>query len=80
MVRWEKLLEQAQRNPKGLKFNDFETLLRQCEWTFDRQRSSHRIWYSPTGYRLSIQPRGNMAKGYQVGQFLKQYEEETRRG
>ena len=37
----------------------------------------HRIWYSPKGMRISIQTRGNRAKGYQVEQFLKVYEEES---
>lgn len=39
---------------------------------------SHRIWYSPTGYRLPIQEgRSGKAKGYQVEQFLGQYEVEN---
>jgi len=47
-------------------------------WTFDHQRGSHRIWYSPTGYRLSAQEgRSGKAKGYQVEQFLRQYEVEN---
>ncbi len=78
MTNRQKLLEKAARNPKGLRFKEFESLLNQCGWTFDRQRGSHRIWYSPVGFRLSVQARGNMAKGYQVEQFLKQYEGETR--
>lgn len=80
MAPKDKLLDQAKRNPKSLHFADFESLLRQCNWIFDRQRGSHRIWYSPTRFRISIQKRGYMAKGYQVEQFLKQYEEETGRG
>jgi len=80
MVNIQKLLDKAARNPKGLRFKEFENLLVQCGWTFDRQRGSHRIWYSPIGFRLSVQAKGNMAKSYQVGQFLKQYEEETSDG
>ena len=76
MVSQQKLLDKAIRNSNGLRFNEFETLLKQCGWTFDRQRGSHRIWYSPQGVRLSIQAKGNRAKGYQVEQFLKYYEEE----
>ena len=74
------LLDKATRNPKGLRFNEFENLLKQSGWTFDRQRSSHRIWYSPKGARLSIQPKGNLAKAYQVRQFLQRYEEELSDG
>jgi predicted RNA binding protein YcfA (HicA-like mRNA interferase family) len=78
MGKKEKLLEKAQRAPQGLKFGDFETLLRQCDWTFDHQTGSHRIWYSPKKHRLSIQEaRDGKAKGYQVRQFLAQYEKET---
>ena len=77
MVSRQKLLDKATRNSNGLRFNEFETLLRLCGWTFDRQRGSHRIWYSPKGMRISIQARGNRAKGYQVEQFLKFYEEES---
>ena len=54
MVSQQKLLNKAIRNPNGLRFNEFETLLKQSGWTFDRQRGSHRIWYSPQGVRLSI--------------------------
>ncbi len=76
MNRRNVLLNKARRNPNGLKFREFERLLRQCEWTQSRQRGSHRIWYSPNGHRLIIQPERSMAKGYQVRQFLKQYNQE----
>ncbi len=77
MVRQSKLLEKAIRNSNSLRFNEFETLLTQCGWTFDRQRGSHRIWYSPQGMRLAVQARGNRAKGYQVERFLRHYAEES---
>ena len=76
MNRRDTLLDKAQRNPNGLQFRAFEQLLRQCGWTQRRQRGSHRIWYSPNGYRLIVQPNGPMAKGYQVRQFLKQHNQE----
>ena len=77
MNRREASFENAQRNPNGLKFSMFERLMRQCGWTQRRQRGSHRIWYSPNGYRLIVQPNRSMAKGYQVRQFLTQYNQET---
>jgi predicted RNA binding protein YcfA (HicA-like mRNA interferase family) len=77
MGRKEKLLIKAQQNPKSLSFSDFETLLSLCDWTFKRQRGSHRLWYSPQGYRLSIQPKNSKAKDYQVKQFLETYGQET---
>ncbi len=76
MNRRDVLLGKARRNANGLKFRDFEQLLRQCGWMQLRQRGSHRTWYSPIGYRLIIQPDRSMAKGYQVRQFLKQYNQE----
>jgi hypothetical protein len=77
MTKQEKLLAKARNNPRGLSFADLQTLLRQADWTFDHQSGSHQIWYSPTGCRLSIQEgRGGKAKGYQVEQFLMQYEVE----
>jgi predicted RNA binding protein YcfA (HicA-like mRNA interferase family) len=78
MTRREKLLARAMSNSRGLSFGEFQTLLRQAGWTFDHQKGSHRIWCSPTGYRLSTQEgRSGKAKGYQVEQFLKQYEVEN---
>lgn len=77
MNRIEVLYQKAKRNPNGLKFSEFERLMQHYGWTQRRQRGSHRIWYSPIGYRLSIQPNKSMAKGYQVRQFLTQYDKEN---
>lgn len=77
MARRDKLLDKARRNPDGLRFGDFETLMQSCDWTLDRQRGSHRIWKSPKGARLPVQEgKTGKAKGYQVRQFLTIYEEE----
>ena len=78
MVKKRKLLEKAKRNPQGLQFSEFENLLSLCSWTFKRQTGSHRFWYSPRQYRLSIQLRKDgKAKAHQVKQFLEQYEREN---
>jgi hypothetical protein len=78
MTQREKLLARAMRSPKDLSFGEFQTLLRQARWTFDHQKGSHQIWYSPTRYRLPIQEgRSGKSKGYQVEQFLGQYEVEN---
>ena len=69
MRRKDRLLAKARNNPNSLRFREFETLLSQCGWTFDHQSGSHRIWYSPQGYRLPIQPKRAEAKGYQVKEF-----------
>jgi len=57
MRRKDRLLAKARNNPNSLRFREFETILSQCGWTFDHQTGSHRIWYSPQGYRLPIQPK-----------------------
>lgn len=77
MSKKEKLLEKALRNPGGLSFHDFQTLLRRCGWSFDHQTGSHQIWYSQRSFRISIQVSSNgKAKGYQVRQFLEQLAKE----
>jgi len=71
MTRHDKLLAAAINNPAGLRFDDFETLLAQCDWTLDRQDGSHRVWYSPKGARLPVQAgQAGKAKPYQGRQFL----------
>ncbi|MFI4938937.1 MAG: type II toxin-antitoxin system HicA family toxin [Burkholderiales bacterium] len=81
MTKCEKRIAKALNNPKGLSFQDFQQLLRGASWTFDHQRGSHQIWYSPTGHRLSIQEgRDGNAKGYQVEQFITQFESEDENG
>lgn len=43
-----------------------------------RQSGSHRLWCSPTGFRLPIQPgKDGKAKAYRVEQFLKQVADES---
>jgi predicted RNA binding protein YcfA (HicA-like mRNA interferase family) len=70
------LIRRARSNPNSLKFREFEKLLKQEKWVLQRQRGDHRLWVSPQGHRLPIQPKGNDAKGYQVRQFLAQYDRE----
>lgn len=77
MSKHEKLLIKAFNNPSGLSFSEFETLMKRCGWVIDHQTGSHQIWYSPKGYRISVQNKGGKAKGYQVKQFLTCYKEET---
>jgi predicted RNA binding protein YcfA (HicA-like mRNA interferase family) len=77
MTSRDKLFEKACQYPQGLSYAEFQTLLEQCGWKKRRQAGSHELWYSPQGFRLPIQ-RGenNQAKGYQVKQFLKRWEQE----
>lgn len=81
MTKREKRIAKALNNPRGLSFEEFQQLLRGASWIFDHQRGSHQIWYSPTGHRLSIQEsRDGKAKGYQVEQFITQFESENEDG
>lgn len=77
MSKKEKLLERARNNPDGLKFSDFETLLKYLGWVFKRQKGSHRMWVSTKNSVLAIQDRAGKSKGYQVVQALKTTEKET---
>jgi predicted RNA binding protein YcfA (HicA-like mRNA interferase family) len=74
----DRLLERARSHPAGLSFRDFERLLEHCGWRKVRQVGSHRVWRSPAGRMVPIQPThgGKDAKEYQVRQFLKQYDKE----
>lgn len=76
MTKKEKLLKMACKNPKGLSFTDFTTLMKRFGWALDHQTGSHKIWYSKKGYRISVQNRNSKAKGYQVRRFLSALEEE----
>ena len=77
MTKREKLWKKAKASPQNLTFDEFETLLRQTGWEFSRQQGSHRLWYSPNGQSLPIQPRKDgKAKLYQVQQFITYQETE----
>ncbi|VEP14990.1 conserved hypothetical protein [Hyella patelloides LEGE 07179] len=77
MSKRDKLWQKANSSPQNLTFNEFETLLEQSGWKFSRQKGSHRLWYSPNGQPLPIQPRKDgKAKPYQVQQFIKYQQEE----
>jgi predicted RNA binding protein YcfA (HicA-like mRNA interferase family) len=77
MTKREKLWQKAKDSPENLTFEELETLLSQNGWEFSRQRGSHRLWYSPKGKPLPIQPRKDgKAKLYQIQQFFEYQEAE----
>ncbi|MFI5351650.1 MAG: type II toxin-antitoxin system HicA family toxin [Candidatus Binatales bacterium] len=80
MREFGKLLTRARENAAGLSFKEFEKLMQLARWQFRRQKGSHRLWYSPGGYRLPVQATGRNAKSYQVRQFLAQYDREHGNG
>ena len=68
----DKLAEQIGRNPRNVRFSDLRKV---CDRYFGepRQRGSHLFYRMPwQGQPLvNLQPRGNMAKEYQVRQVLR---------
>ena len=77
MTKKEKLCRKAQQNTQNLTFKEFETLLEQNSWKLARQKGSHRLWLSPKGQSLPIQPRKDgKAKVDRVQQFIKCQQEE----
>lgn len=76
MNKQEKLIAKAFNAPCSLTFDEFKTLLKRSGWKYKRCKGSHEMWIESTGKILVIQNNKGKAKGYQVKQFLEQYEEE----
>ena len=59
-----------------MRFRDFQRILEAFGFSLDRVKGSHHQYIHPDVPRpLSIQPQANMAKPYQIGQFLDMIEE-----
>ena len=71
MDRFDRLLENALRNPAGLRFGERCQLAEYVGFEFNRQRGSHRIYRHP-GLRItfSFQDSRGKAKANQVRQVL----------
>ena len=58
------------QSDNNIKFADFRSLIIDLEFTFERQRGSHEVYYHDGICEfMNIQPDGNKAKGYQVRQL-----------
>jgi predicted RNA binding protein YcfA (HicA-like mRNA interferase family) len=76
MTQIEKLYAQLVANRSSMRFSDFRRILETFGFTLDRVKGSHHIFKHPSVDRaLSIQPRGDKAKPYQIDQFLDIVEE-----
>ena len=76
MVRPSKLFARLVASPQSMRFRDFQRVLDAFGFTLDRINGSHHQYKHPVASRpLSIQPKGNMAKPYQIDQFLDFVEE-----
>jgi predicted RNA binding protein YcfA (HicA-like mRNA interferase family) len=76
MVRTSKLFARLVASPQSMRFRDFQRVLEAFGFTLDRINGSHHQYKHPLATRpISIQPKGNMAKPYQIDQFLDFVEE-----
>jgi predicted RNA binding protein YcfA (HicA-like mRNA interferase family) len=76
MVKASKLFARLVASPQSMRFRDFQRILEAFGFTLDRINGSHHNYRHPLATRpLSIQPKGNMAKPYQIDQFLDIVEE-----
>ena len=76
MTQIEKLYAQLITNRSAMRFRDFERILKAFGFELDRIKGSHHVFKHPQVNRpLSIQPRGDKAKLYQIDQFLDIVEE-----
>jgi len=76
MVKPAKLYAQLLASRTSMRFRDFQRVLEAFEFVLDRINGSHHQYRHPLASRpLSIQPKGNMAKPYQIDQFLDMVEE-----
>jgi hypothetical protein len=76
MIRVTKLYERLLATRSSTRFRDFQRILEAFGFVLDRVNGSHHQYKHPrTNRPLSIQPRGNMAKPYQIDQFLDMVEE-----
>lgn len=76
MVSASKLYQRLVATRASMRFRDFQRILEAFGFTLDRIKGSHHNYRHPAVPRpLSIQPRGNQAKPYQIDQFLDMVEE-----
>ncbi len=71
MTQIEKLYAKLVASRASMRFSDFRRILEAFGFTLDRVNGSHHIFKHPAASRaLSIQPRADKAKPYQIDQFL----------
>ena len=76
MTQIEKLFARLLTSRTSMRFNDFRRILAAFGFTLDRINGSHHQYKHPLANRpLSVQPKSNMAKPYQIDQFLDIVEE-----
>ncbi len=76
MIKPSKLYARLIASRTSMRFRDFQRILAAFGFELDRISGSHHQYrHSLASRPLSIQPKGNMAKPYQIDQFLDIVEE-----
>lgn len=76
MIRPAKLYARLLASRTSMRFRDFQRILEAFGFVLDRINGSHHQYKHALASRpLSIQPKGNMAKPYQIDQLLDMVEE-----
>jgi len=76
MIKPSKLYTRLLASRTSMRFRDFQRILAAFGFELDRINGSHHQYKHPLATRpLSIQPKGKMAKPYQIDQFLDMVEE-----
>ena len=76
MIKPSKLYAKLLASRTSMRFRDFQRILDAFGFELDRINGSHHQYKHPLANRpLSVQPKGNMAKPYQIDQFLGMVEE-----
>jgi predicted RNA binding protein YcfA (HicA-like mRNA interferase family) len=76
MVKPSKLYDRLLASRSSMRFRDFQRVLEAFGFTHEGTKGSHHKYdHSAVPRPLSIQSKGNMAKPYQIDQFLDMVEE-----
>ncbi len=67
----DELLERARNNPQSLSFRELQQLVEKAGFRLKRVRGSHHVYTRKgTVEIINLQPKGRMAKPYQVRQVV----------
>ena len=76
MTKPAKLYARLLASRTSVRFSDFQRILEAFGFTLDRINGSHHQYkHLLASGPLSVQPKGNMAKPYQIDQFIDMVEE-----
>lgn len=71
MVRASKLFEQMRSTRSSVRFREFQRVLVAFGFVLTRTKGSHLVYKHPIAPRpFPVQPHGDEAKVYQIGEFI----------